>query len=85
MPHAPDAGHDSAVAAPVALKPVTYSCLICGLALALLVGDQHQPHVHNEQPAIPVFAQVYVVNVSTSGSFQSASVLPNSTSSFYTV
>jgi hypothetical protein len=65
-------------------RPVAYTCLICGLALALIVGDE-QPHTHNEQPVIPEFAQVYVVNVSTSGSFQSASVLPNSTSSFYTV
>lgn len=64
---------------------VSYTCLVCGLALALLVGDEHQPHMHTEQPAIPVLASVYVVNVSTSGTFQSASVLPHSTSSFYAV
>jgi hypothetical protein len=67
------------------VRPVAYTCLVCGLALALLVGHEHQPHTHNEPSVIPVFAQVYVVNVSTSGSFQSASVLPNSTSSFYAV
>lgn len=67
------------------MRPVAYTCLICGLALSLIVGGEHQPHTHLEQPVFPVFAQVYVVNVSTSGSFQSASVLPNSTSSFYTV
>jgi len=65
-------------------RPVAYTCLICGLALALIAGDE-QPHTHTEQPVIPEFAQVYVVNVSTSGTSQSASVLPNSTSSFYVV
>jgi hypothetical protein len=65
---------------------VAYTCLICGLALSLIVGgEHHHPHTHEDRAAIPVFAQVYVVNVSTSGSFQSASVLPTSTSSFYAV